>query len=45
MASATRKPQSRRAARREVIRDRLLDVVQRLLDEGESRGSGALSTA
>ncbi|MDW5593164.1 TetR/AcrR family transcriptional regulator [Conexibacter stalactiti] len=36
MPSATRRPQSRRAARREVIRDRLLDVVQRLLADGES---------
>jgi AcrR family transcriptional regulator len=36
MPSVTRKPQSSRAARREAIRDRLLEVVQRLLDEGES---------
>jgi AcrR family transcriptional regulator len=36
MASVTRKSQSSRAARREQIRNRLLEVVQDLLDEGES---------
>ena len=36
MPSVTRKAQSTRAARREAIRDRLLEVVQTLLDDGES---------
>src|SRR5919109_2975176 len=36
MPSVTRRPQSSRAARREAIRDRLLEVIQTLLDEGES---------
>jgi TetR/AcrR family transcriptional regulator, ethionamide resistance regulator len=36
MASVTRRSQSSRAARRDEIRDRLLEVVQGLLDEGES---------
>jgi AcrR family transcriptional regulator len=36
MPSVTRKTQSSRAARRDEIRARLLEVVERLLDEGES---------
>jgi AcrR family transcriptional regulator len=36
MATADRRPQSRRAERREEIRARLLEVVERLLAEGES---------
>jgi TetR/AcrR family transcriptional regulator, ethionamide resistance regulator len=36
MASVTRKRQSSRAARRDEIRHRLLEVVERLLDDGES---------
>ncbi|MCW3011489.1 MAG: Transcriptional regulator, TetR family [Solirubrobacterales bacterium] len=36
MASVTRKNQSSRTERRDEARQRLLDVVERLLDEGES---------
>jgi AcrR family transcriptional regulator len=36
MPSITRKTQSSRAVRRDEIRNRLLDVVERLLEEGES---------
>jgi AcrR family transcriptional regulator len=36
MPSVTRKSQSSRAARREEIRNRLLEVVQQLLDDGEN---------
>jgi AcrR family transcriptional regulator len=36
MPSVTRKAQNSRAARRDELRDQLLEVVERLIDEGES---------